>query len=163
VKSINQEQYQLLQLGREYLHQINRLKEVYNLEDLELLTDDELRILTEPTTRNQIRRNVLMRDPRYIQQLRRNEREAIRIHQEIKDGKFALPLSHERYGPLSDDLEHYNKRLTTVDKDLDYVVRVATDHSERTRRLEGTLKSLRDSLGAAFTHSSQVYREVRSY
>jgi hypothetical protein len=162
IKEMNQGQYQLLLIGREYVKQATRLKEVFGLEDFNLPTEEQLRILAEPTSRSHTRYEGIARDPDFIPRLRRSEQEARRLHDSILNSHFAPPISPELYVKAEDNLEVDKKKLEIIGWDLDYVKRVATDHFAKDSEFNASLASLRSALGQAFAHTSQVYREVRS-
>jgi hypothetical protein len=157
---MNQEQYQLLQLGRDYLKQANQLRQELRLEGFHLLTDHDIRILTEPTTRSQARHEELARQPDFVEKRVQLEREAEQLRASIINGLFAPPLAPELYFNGEENLDTEFRKLNGVERDLDYVARVAKDHFTRSKSIEDALKSLKIKLGAAFAHSSQVYREV---
>jgi len=163
IKSMNQEQYHLLQLGREYLTQASSLKEQLRLDGFRLLPEHSLRVLTEPTSRNQTRHEDLTRQPDFVQRQIESAKEAERLRAAILKGHFGPPLDPELYFNKEENLGTEFRRLTAVQRDLDYVGHVASDHLERSKRVETRLKSLKSALGAAFSHSSQVYREVSTY
>jgi hypothetical protein len=160
VKEMNQGQYQLLQIGREYVKQANRLKELFGLEDFYIPTEEELRFLADPTSRSQVRHEDSTHDPGFISRLKRSEEEARRLHDAILDSKFAPPVIPDLYSMTEDNLEADNRKLDVIGWDLDYVRRVAVDHFEKSSQFNSSLASLRGSLGQAFAHTSQVYREV---
>jgi hypothetical protein len=160
IKSMNQEQYQLLQLGRDYLQQANQLKQELHLDGFHLLTDHDVRILAEPTTRSQVRYEELARQPDFVEKQVQSERESKRLHASILNGLFAPPLVPELYFDSEENLDAEFRKLNAVGRDLDYVARVAADHVDRSKRIENGLKTLKTKLGGAFAHSSQVYREV---
>ena len=157
---MNQEQYQLLQLGREYLKEMAELKRCYHLDEFNLLAENDFRVLTEPTSRSQDRHEELSSQPGFMDNRIAGENEARRIRQEILDGLFAPPLVPGVYFDNQERLDDEFKKLADVGRDLDYVAQVATDHITRSKHVEVALKSLKTALGAAFAHSSQVYREV---
>ena len=160
IKQANQEQYQLLQTGREYLRHSMHLKEMFRLKDLRLLTDEDMRTLANPTTRSQSRLESVAREEEFILDMLRSEREAELLGEQILLGAFAPPPGLRAYFPDDDDLRSDFKRLETVGWDLDYVARVAAKNKDKSLQFESALASLRASLGKAVAHSSQVYREV---
>jgi hypothetical protein len=160
VKEMNQAQYQLLQLGREYVKQANRLKELFGLENFYIPTEEELRFLADPTLRSQVRHEEATRDPGFIARLKHSEEEARRLHDAILNSKFAPPVIPDLYSMIEDNHDADNRKLDVIGWDLDYVKRVAVDHFEKSSQFNTSLASLRGSLGRAFAHTSQVYREV---
>jgi hypothetical protein len=157
---MNQGQYQLLQIGREYTRQANRLKELFRLEDFYIPTEEELRFLADSTSRSQVRHEDPIHDPGFISRLKRSEEEARRLHDDILNSKFAAPVILDLYSMTEENLEADNRKLDVIGWDLDYARRVAVDHFEKSSQFNTSLASLRGSLGQAFAHTSQVYREV---
>ncbi|CCA74565.1 hypothetical protein PIIN_08517 [Serendipita indica DSM 11827] len=160
IKKMNQEQYQLLQTGREYLRQSARIKEMFGLKDFRLLMEEDMRTLANPTTRSQTRLEAEAREEDFVPSMLRSEREAERLYEQIIHGAFAPPPGLRAYFPNDDDLRSDFKRLETIGWDLDYVSRVAMKNRDKSIQFEGALASLRASLGRAVSHSSQVYREI---
>ncbi|KAG8858805.1 hypothetical protein FRB91_009306 [Serendipita sp. 411] len=160
IKTMNQEQYQLLLIGREYIRQVTRLKEMFGLQDFDLLSEAELRSLTDPTSRSQARSDAAAREVDFIPKLMRAAKEASRLCDKILEGKYSPPVRFDAYFPIDDDLKLDLRRLDAVGRDLDYVASVATRHVEKGIQFEDSLQSLRTALREAFAHSSLVYREL---
>ncbi|KIM33880.1 hypothetical protein M408DRAFT_86652 [Serendipita vermifera MAFF 305830] len=147
IKDIDQEQHQLLQLGREYLREVSELKRRFHLDNFALPTEHDFRILTESN---------IVGDPAS------EEMEARELRKAISEGVFAPPLSSDLFFDDKENLDGEFTKIAAVEKDLDFVARIATDHVARSKRIEAALKSLKTALGEAFSHSSQVYREIIS-
>ncbi|KAG8799615.1 hypothetical protein FRC17_007085, partial [Serendipita sp. 399] len=141
VKAMNQEQYQLLLLGREYIRQVTRLKEMFGLHDFDLLSEAEIRSLTDPTSRSQARADAAAREVDFIHKLQRAAKEASRLYDRILQGKYSPPVRIDAYFPVDDDLKLDLRRLDAVGRDLDYVASVATRHVEKGMEFERSLQS----------------------
>lgn len=160
IKNMNQGQYQLLQVGREYLREATRLKQVFSLEEFQLPTEEDLRILAEPTSRSHARYEGMSRDPEFVQRQNLSEQQAKCLHDDIFGSQFAPPAIPELYSATEDNLEADYRKLEVIGRDLDYVKRVAEIHAEKGAQFNVALASLRTELGKAFAHTSQVYRDV---
>lgn len=160
IRTINQEQYQLLQTGRRFGEHSNRLAEAFHWEHNNLLEDQTLRALTEPGSRSRARDEAESRSRDFIERQEIARRQAEHLHRAIMSGQFSLPISPNRYRTAEGNFRTDNEKLKTVERDLDYFAQVALSHIEKSARFESSLNSLRRSLGEAFMQTSHVSRDV---
>jgi type I site-specific restriction-modification system R (restriction) subunit len=160
IRTLNQEQYRLLQTGRKFAEHANRLSETFHWEHTHLLEDQALRTLTEPGSRSRAREEAESRSGDFVDRREIARRQAEHLHRAIKSEQFSLPISPNKYRTEEGNFRIENEKLKTVERDLDYFAQVAYSHIEKSARFEHSLISLRRSLSEAFTQTSQVSREV---